>query len=380
MQLLKGLESPLIVLGNRQEVSNLLQVCSESRQEALRFYRVQVPCFYKQPGRLPRKGIFYFHPELDILDIQGASLFPKLSQILWEHDPERVGLINIGLAQSHHKGYFDSLFKIRGSRQERRVREALTRLRLGIFGYDGKVGRGIPISDPGPRGTTDIYLENQMQRSRPLVASISKFERLARDSRPIETELRRIFMDYGDPRDQIYRWFRLLEWWQVEHEDHAVDYHFMIAFDNREVDNRGEAFLSLQEEKRQWAAWQRHCESKGVPCSDDEQVLPFAFGFWLFPIDAFGPIPEANTQIRTVGISRRRDEPQVWKLLKAWKLSGHPPELCLQCLPDAPGNDPNMPEGLESESLSLLLLSIRNRSDSILRQHFGYNSTVERFE
>ena len=142
----------------------------------------------------------------------------------------------------------------------------------------------------------------------------------------------------------------------------------------------GSELSSTVEEKRQWAAWQRHCESKGVPCSDDEQVLPSAFGFWLLPIDAFGPIPEANTQIRTVGISRRRDEPRVWKLLKAWKLSGHPPELCLQCLPDAPGYDPNMPEGLESESLSLLLLSIRNGSDSILRQHFGYNLTVERFE
>lgn len=51
-------ESFLIVLRNRHEISKLLRVCSESRQAALRFYRVQVPCYYKQLGSPPIEGTF----------------------------------------------------------------------------------------------------------------------------------------------------------------------------------------------------------------------------------------------------------------------------------------------------------------------------------
>ncbi|KAH7358533.1 hypothetical protein B0T11DRAFT_105161 [Plectosphaerella cucumerina] len=86
-----------IVLMNRQEISKLFRVCAESRQAAQRFYRVQLPCYYKQRGNTATEGTFYFHPELDTLSISGQSYLPTFAHMLWEHDPRRVGLINLAL-------------------------------------------------------------------------------------------------------------------------------------------------------------------------------------------------------------------------------------------------------------------------------------------
>lgn len=186
-----------------------------------------------------------------------------------------------------------------------------------IFGYDGKLGRGIPDIST----TSGSFKKSQILRSRPLQASVSKFQRLSRDPRSIETELKKGFMGYGNPRDQIYRWFRLLEKWQIEYHNYSVEYRFMITFDSRRVKTREEAFLALREEEKDWIAWQKACAEEGTACEDDEQALPSAYGFWLFPIDAFGPIPSASQQIRKTGRTRTRGWPRVWDLFKAWDLT-----------------------------------------------------------
>ncbi|KAH7008246.1 hypothetical protein EDB80DRAFT_763584 [Ilyonectria destructans] len=328
-------ETFLIVLRNRHEISKLLRVCSESRQAALRFYRVQVPCYYKQLGSPPIEGTFYFHPELDILDISGQNFFARFSHMLWAHDPRRVGLVNLGLAKSGPKGYYDKLFKQK--KDEDLLRQALSRLRCVIFGYDGQLGRGIPDIST----TCGSFKKSQILRSRPLQASVSKFQRLPRDPRSIETELKKVFMGFGDPRDQIYRWFRLLEKWQIEYHNYSVE----------RVENREEAFLALWEEEKDWKRWRKTCAEEGTACEDDDQALPSAYGFWLFPIDAFGPIPSASQQIRKTGRARIRDWPRVWDLFKAWDLSEHKPELCLQYLPEAQSSSEVavLPKGLEDE-------------------------------
>lgn len=325
----------LIVVRNRHEISKLFRVCSESRQAALRFYRVQVPCCYKQLGSPPIEGTFYFHPELDIVDLSGQEYFARFAHMLWIHDHRRVGLVNLGLAKRVAKGYFDKLFKQK--KDEDLLRQALSRLRCVIFGYDGQLGRGIPDISTSCKSFT----KSQILRSRPLQASISKFQRLPRDPRSIETELKKVYMGYGDPRDQIYRWFRLLEKWQIEYHDYSVDYRFMITVDNRRVENREEAFLALRVEDKNWTAWRKAWAEEVTACEDDEQELPSAYGFWLFPIDAFGPIPSASKDIRKIGEVRIRDRPRVWDLIKAWDLSKHKPELCLQYLPEDDGPLPS---------------------------------------
>lgn len=87
----------LIVLRNKHEISKVFRVCFESRKVAQRFYRVQLPCYCKELGSPATEGIFYFHPELDILDISGQE-FPPSSHICGGNmTPGELGLSTLRL-------------------------------------------------------------------------------------------------------------------------------------------------------------------------------------------------------------------------------------------------------------------------------------------
>ncbi|KAK9437307.1 hypothetical protein VB005_08293 [Metarhizium brunneum] len=324
----------LVVLRNRHEISKLFRVCSESRQSAMGFYRVKVPCYYKQLGEYPTEGTFYFNPELDFVDIVGLKFLPRFANTLLANDPRHVGLINLGCVWRHARGYYDPLFQpIEGD--EHLVRQLLSRLRRVIFGYNGHFGRGIQN-----RMAQRYGWKPQLHRSRPILASVSKFQRLPQDPRSVEAELTKTFLGYSDPRDQMYRWFRLLEHWQIEYPNHRVDYRYMVAVNNTRVTDRDEALFALREEKEEWNRCQEAYVANGVPCEEDGDELASAYGFWLFPINAFGRIPKANNRIRHIGRSYLESRPRVWKFGKAWDVSKESPELCLQYLPKVPLSEP----------------------------------------
>jgi hypothetical protein len=281
-------------------------------------------------GEHPTEGTFYFNPELDILDIYGLKYLPKFAHTLLANDARRVGLINLGCVWNYAAGYWDALFRpLPGD--EHLVRQLLSRLRRVIFGYNGRFGRGVQDAQVRGKG-----LKPQLHRSRPILASISKFQRLPRGPRPVEAELAKAFLGLADPRDQIYRWFRLLERWQIKYPNHCVDYRYMIAVVDRRVGDREEALLALGQEKEKWKTCRETYVAKGIPCEEDDDELASAYGFWLFSMDAFGPIPSASNQIRKIGRTRLSDRPMVWDWWKAWDVSKHPPELCLQYLPEVP--------------------------------------------
>lgn len=124
-------------------------------------------------------------------------------------------------------------------------------------------------------------------------------------------------------------------------DNHPVEYRFMITCGDRRVETRQEARMSLKQEKRMWKrtkTWYMNKRGRRR-FQDDDQTLPSAYGFWLFPIDAFGMIPEAHPDIRHEGALKRTDlakPANVWTLTRLWDLSIQKPELCLQHLPSRP--------------------------------------------
>ncbi|KAL2676533.1 hypothetical protein Neosp_010294 [[Neocosmospora] mangrovei] len=67
-------------------INKIFHINAESRSYATRFYRVQLPCRYVREDRVEEKGIFYFNPELDTLEIKGMQYFVKFAHDLWRRD------------------------------------------------------------------------------------------------------------------------------------------------------------------------------------------------------------------------------------------------------------------------------------------------------
>ncbi|CAG9953824.1 unnamed protein product, partial [Clonostachys rosea f. rosea IK726] len=156
-----------------------------------------------------------------------------------------------------------------------------------------------------------------------------------------------VFLPRGDPREQIYRWFRLLDKWKISNDDRPVKYRFMITCDDRRVETRQEARMSLKCEKGRWERSKKNAKQARSKEKYHDRALPSAYGFWLFPIDAFGMIPEAHPDIRHEGFLRSTDlakPANVWTLKELWDLSIQKPELCLQHLPSRP-----QPNSLEED-------------------------------
>ncbi|VUC25217.1 unnamed protein product [Clonostachys rosea] len=330
----------MIVLRTRDHMSKLFRVCYESRQLAISFYRVKVPCYFKQKGVPAQQVTLFLHPELDILRISGLSYFAKFAHKIWNLDHHHTGLVNVAFLSGYKPKHFDELFQELDDQDI--LRQALARLQSVIFGYDGNLGRAITKSFMfGGKG--------RLFRSRPLLASVSRFDRLPQDPRSIHKELKEVYLPLGDPREQIYRWFRLLDRWGIIDHERRVQYRFMITTDDRRVETREEARMSLQEENEIWQKCRKLCKNwlkpgKRTKRYREDRTLPSAYGFWLFPIDAFGMIPDAHPDIRHEGALTGSDlvkPANVWAVKKPLQdLSIQKPQLCLQHLPSIPQPNP----------------------------------------
>jgi len=88
-----------------QVLTKLLRVNSESREAALEFYRVHLPCRLtgeRTEEGTTRPGTLHFNPEYDFLHISSESpvkdtLVDFLYHLKTTHDPHRVGLLNLAV-------------------------------------------------------------------------------------------------------------------------------------------------------------------------------------------------------------------------------------------------------------------------------------------
>ncbi|RSL49686.1 hypothetical protein CEP54_012300 [Fusarium duplospermum] len=315
-----------IILTEFLPISKLARVNSESRAAASHFYRVQLHCVYRWEGKQDTDGIFYFNPELDSLEIRGNA-FCNFAEYLWVRDARHVGLVNLAVTERDF---------IPESRAEYPIlQRIMPRLKRVIFLYLGGIER-MCLGEPR---TTNFMDKIEIFRSRPIMPATPKFERLPCDPRlHIETSLKKVYLDCPEPRRLIHRWFRLLTKCNVEH-DHEVDYRFLVAFGGRhcrqwvtknkfgvdkgwrgrswrpwvyeynpEITNRDGALGWVRRKDEVWreavrAIREEVDEEKKEEAEDEEESIQDTFqqlelplrpaiGFWLFPIEALGPLPD----------------------------------------------------------------------------------------
>ncbi|KAF5010808.1 hypothetical protein FDECE_3051 [Fusarium decemcellulare] len=315
-----------IILSERQPISKLSHVNFEAREITHRFYRVQLPCLYRWEGKEDAEGIFYFHPELDTLEIRGEP-FASFAQDLWAHDTRSIGLIN--LAVSNQFIPEEPLPPITNSF----LPQVLSRLRRVIFLYLGGVERMF-LGEPR---TTDYFEKYEVYRSRPIMAITTKFSRLSHDPRPyIKPSLQQVYMDSPDPRMIIHRWFRMRRG-RRQGVDFSVDLGWSLHVTAQEIHGRDDAIGWVRQQDEKWRDTLQEMreeilemENEGSyvePYQNIERPLEPAVGFWLFPIEDLGLLPSMSHD------HNYHEDGGFWKSHRKIDLSKFEPELCFSYLP-----------------------------------------------
>ncbi|KAI1749479.1 hypothetical protein F4782DRAFT_513333 [Xylaria castorea] len=327
-----------------QLLSKLLRVSSEARQAALQFYRVHLQCHFEL-DESQGYGILPFNPEFDILHIElGRDIYDFVDFLhdLRAHDPQSVGLLNLALDQDSVANLPGIDISSLGLASRAALTDTLANLREVYFLCLENAGRVYL----GPRGGIHTVTGFEIHRSRPIISTIPTFDRLKRDPRDGMTrDLSRVFVGTFDPRLMPYRWHLLLDTWKIHHPHRNPEYHFLVANGwgsgrmakkAKKISDRDSAAEWLRQEEERWVCGQeRHSASilrRGgkLPVESPEELgrapRP-AIGFWLFPIEALGPVPgpEALSNPQEHGFS--------WESKRVVDMRQHWPELCLASMP-----------------------------------------------
>lgn len=199
------------VVDGYRVLSELLRVNSESREAALEFYRVHLPCRLTRGATgegTTRPEILHFNPEYDLLHISPESpvrdtLVDFLYHLKTTHDPHRVCLFNLTVGLDDLN--VNDLDRLEFSDLDSRVRtafvETFTQLREVFFVSTPRAGRQTLDYQSKIPASETIF-----SRSFPIIATALTFKRLHRDPCPIAQDLRQVFAGTFDPRHMLHLW------------------------------------------------------------------------------------------------------------------------------------------------------------------------------
>ncbi|KAF2231270.1 hypothetical protein EV356DRAFT_507228 [Viridothelium virens] len=319
--------------------SKLLRVTSESRNAALSFYRVHIPCHLQaskeriQGNAAPSmrtakatKSIFYFNPEYDFIHLskQGPAkhTFVDFLHDLKAYDPRDVGLLNLALDTNGMSLGLHAVNEVSEAPAKASFIDTLSRLQEIIWVAESHTGRAIM----GP-GVGFYSFGVRFNHSMPIKAITPSFDLLRRDPRPVGPELDFILTGSSDPRQLRVYWQELLRSWGIRRAL-PVRERVLFAYDSpvyqQQVYDTKTANKLLTEEQDHWLASQQHwhrftisCAGK-IPVEGPEELAKAvkpAIGFWLFPAEALGPL-----------------EGELWHMKKVFDMTNCWPELALSNL------------------------------------------------
>jgi 2EXR family len=321
-----------VYVNGYQITSKYLRTTKESREAALEFYRVHIPCQLATNPEHDRymfreetkPGTLYFNPEYDILHIHVLVVAPNqptdhndflldfLQDLKTTYDPRHVGLLNLAVDPDDLSHYQWSGLDAGGKLA---FLETIAQLVEVIFVHKNRFGR----TNFGALSGVDTN-EFFFNRSLPIMPLTPSFERLSRDPRPITQDLKKVHLNSEDMRSAPVLWARLLRQWGVS--ETKTKYTHLLAFvtsgSHQAVFDRKSATRWLETEDGYWKSSEIRKHKFNWPDEDLEKSVKSAFGFWLFPSDTFGPFGE---------------EPQdLGRLPSLRDLSEHWPELALAIL------------------------------------------------
>ncbi|KAK5631800.1 hypothetical protein RRF57_007514 [Xylaria bambusicola] len=281
-----------IYVNGHQTISKLFRVTRESRDAALSFFRVQVPCWMVRDSTRESPiaaGTMYFNPEYDFLHISNDAghVAEFIHDLKTVYDPRNIGLLKLATSSTDLTGP-GGICTIEPSTLDPPLRlsltETLLQLRQVFFIQKQFTGRhlfdmaGSPLPDYGV-----------MNWAFPIETMIPTFRRLHPDPRPIRQHLDRVFVNV-DPRRMLISWRQLLRTYlgidSVSQTEHKI---VLTHGSYNRVCNQETAKRRLLME-----------ESIGkIDARKFDEQVETAFGFWLFPTSSFGSLPESDEAFRS---------------------------------------------------------------------------------
>lgn len=280
-----------IVVPGDQTISKLFRVTRESRDAALAYYRIAIPAWFE---RCPRDGdlsispaILRFNPETDFLRLSSiARAVPRfLHDVKTLHDPRQIGVLNLALDPDGVNG-FNGLcgFKPEDDSDDvaASVRETVARLREIYFLQSQGTGRHIP--GYWHNAPNNDYVENTSLPIMPMTLNLN-LEIIHPDPRDIDEDLGQTFV-YADPRALVKDWDAFSR--QLLGDDFKSRTICKIGLalaPTVGIRNVEDAEAWLERDRKTWIQQLSHDQVNVQPHSDLRP--PSAFGFWLFPPEAF---------------------------------------------------------------------------------------------
>jgi hypothetical protein len=313
--------------------SELFRVNRESRDVALRFYRVHIPCYLQtnmdRSEEINRRRIrtkrvmLYFNPEHDFIQLNYSSgvqnqPFIDFVHDLKAYDPRNVGLINLAL-EYNSMNVLHAMVEIPEPVARESFVTMLSNLQELIWLAESHAGRGVMGLLEGFEG-----LDFRFNHSMPVKAITAGFTLLEQDPRAVKEDLKKVWTASTDPRISRVQWRALLIRWQVRQAKptrERVLFSYQPPSYEQQVFDHKTAKKFLDEEEAKWFRAQeqrvglvrRYAGKYPVESPEElaKAVRP-AVGFWLFPAEALGPL---------VG--------NISGMKKWFDLSGYEPELAL---------------------------------------------------
>ncbi|KAK1978901.1 hypothetical protein LZ30DRAFT_783839 [Colletotrichum cereale] len=334
----------------------VMAVNKEAREVVLVFYPVHIPCYLKSSvnveGKVRHKeSALRLNLDWDYLRISAhdtLSLFFDFLHDLRAYDPRGRGLRHLVVEDSHFRAaempslsaaYLDT-------RALAAFKATLAELKTIWFKNTPLGGRGLDM--------LTWMRVNVFNYGFPVFPAFTFFDPPLPDPRDVSRDLLNVGGSVPDWRERPLGWRMLLRRLGISPEDvegaPGVDVRVMVASDQEgAIRTRQDAARALHEEDFDWLQlqwWFRGWDSPRpggggdrpagcfatasglrprLPELDGPEVLAAAprpaLGFWLFPVDAFGEIPEEG-------------DPAVWIRSKSiLDLSSHWPDLALVDVP-----------------------------------------------
>lgn len=329
-----------IIVEGYKTLSKFMRVNREARIEALRYYRVHIPCrLTSDPHDNGQQtvaidsttpGILYFNPESDFLHLDNNNalrasddslvdhtLVDFVHQLRKQYDPQGVGLLNLAFGGGSSMGY--EYIDLDSDHEATQTFLAMIQqLRQVHFLIEPRAGR------LNFRWIYGMDQETFFTRSFPIMPLTPSFELpCQRDPRPIGKELKRIRFGISEPRETPAAWNHLLRKWGVPRNLQA-EHRYLLALQPDPVqfgvyDRVSANKLLIWEDH----AWRHPDAGEFIFGNEDlEKAVKPAFGFWLFDMNTFGHFTKEG-DIEGAGT----------RGYKIWNLNGFEPELALSILP-----------------------------------------------